>query len=92
MKRTLFTCRCSSLQHMLVVSADDEDFFLEVHLSPLPFWRRMGNAIRYALGKRCKYGDFEEIVLSPASAVALGDTLIEWAQGEVTAFPQNDVH
>jgi hypothetical protein len=77
---------------MLVVSADDDDFFLEVHLSPLPFRKRLGNALRYLLGKRCKYGDFEEIVLSPASAVALGDVLIEWAQGEVTAFPQNDVH
>jgi hypothetical protein len=77
---------------MLVVSADDEDFFLEVHLSPLPFRKRLGNALRYLFGKRCKYGDFEEIMLSPPSAVALGDTLIEWAQGEVTAFPQNDVH
>ena len=77
---------------MFVVSADDEDFFLEVHLSPLPFWGRVRNAVRYVFGKRCKYGDFEEVVLSPASAVALGDTLIEWAQGEVTAFPQNDVH
>jgi len=77
---------------MFVVSADDEDFFLEVHLSPLPFRKRLRNALRYLFGKRCKYGDFEEVVLSPASAVALGDTLIEWAQGEVTAFPQNDVH
>ena len=77
---------------MLVVSADEEDFFFEVHLSPLPFRRRVKNAFRYLFGKRCKYGDFEEVVLSPASAVALGDTLIEWAQGEVTAFPQNDVH
>ncbi len=92
MKGTLFTCRCSSLEHMFVVSADDEDFFIEIHLAPLPFWRRMGNAIRYVLGKRCKYGDFEEIMLSPASAVALADVLIEWAQGEVSAFPQNDVH
>jgi len=92
MKRTLYTCRCSSLQHMLVVSADDEDFFLEMHLSPLPFRHRVRNAFRYLFGKRCKYGDFEEIMLSPASAVALGDTLIEWAQGEVTAFQPNDVH
>jgi hypothetical protein len=76
---------------MFVVSADDEDFFLEVHLSPLPFRKRLGNALRYLFGKRCKYGDFEEVVLSPASAVALGDTLIEWAQGEVAAFQPNDV-
>ncbi len=92
MKRTFYTCRCSSLEHIFVVSADDEDFFIEVHLAPLPFWHRMGNAIRYLFGKRCKYGDFDVVLLSPPDAVALGDTLIEWAQGEVTAFPQNDVH
>jgi hypothetical protein len=92
MKRTLYTCRCESLEHILIISADEEDFFFGVHLAPLPFWGRVRNAVRYVFGKRCKYGDFEEIMLSPASAVALGDTLIEWAQGEVTAFPQNDVH
>ncbi len=92
MKRTLYTCRCSSLEHIFVVSADDEDFFIEVHLAPLPFWRRMGNAIRYVLGKRCKYGDFDVVLLSPSDAVSLGDTLIDWAQGGVSAFPQNDVH
>ncbi len=77
---------------MFVVSADDEDFFIEVHLTPLPFWHRMGNAIRYLLGKRCKYGDFDVILLSPSDAVTLGDSLIEWAHGEVTAFQPNDVH
>ena len=77
---------------MFVVSVDDEDFFIEVHLSPLPFRKRLGNALRYLFGKRCKYGDFEEILLSPSDAVSLGYKLTEWAQGEVTAFPQNDVH
>lgn len=92
MKRTLYTCRCHSLEHMFVVSADDEDFFIEIHLAPLPFLRRVKNAVRYVFGKRCKYGDFDVVLLSPSDAVTLGDTLIEWAQGEVAAFPQNDVH
>jgi hypothetical protein len=77
---------------MFVVSADDEDFFIEVHLAPLPFWGRVRNALRYLLGRRCKYGDFDVVLLSPSDAVTLGDTLIEWAQGEVSTFPQNDVH
>ena len=77
---------------MFVVSADDEDFFIEVHLEPLPFWHRIGNAFRYLFGKRCKYGDFDVVLLSPSDAVTLGDTLIDWAQGEVSTFPQNDVH
>ena len=93
MKRTLYVCRCHSLQHSFVVSADDEDCFIEVHLSPLPFWRRVGNALRYILGRRSMYGDFEEILLSPADAAILGDSLIEWAvMGEGVAFEPNDVY
>jgi hypothetical protein len=92
MKRTLFTCRCGSLEHIFVVSADEEDFFIEIHLAPLPFLQRVGNAIRYVFGKRCKYGDFDVVLLSPIDAVLLGDTMIEWAQGESVAFTPNDVY
>lgn len=92
MKRTLYTCRCESLEHIFVVSADEEDFFIEVHLAPLPFWERVTNAVRYAFGKRCKYGDFDTVLLTPAMAVDLGDKLIEWAAlGDNFAFQPNDV-
>jgi hypothetical protein len=67
--------------------------FIEVHLTPLPLWQRVKNAVRYVLGKRSKYGDFEEILLSPVDAVNLGDSLIEWAaQGGKVAFEPNDVY
>jgi hypothetical protein len=93
MKRTLYVCRCYSMQHSFVVSADDEDFFIEVHLTPLPFLQRVVNAVRYVFGARSPYGDFEEVLLSPNDAVNLGDSLIEWAaQGGKVAFCQNDVH
>jgi hypothetical protein len=91
MKRTLYTCRCESLEHIFVVSADEEDFFFEIHLAPLPFLARVKNAVRYLLGRRCKYGDFDVVLLSPSDAVTLGDTLIEWAQGESGVFQTNDV-
>lgn len=91
MKRTLYLCRCGSLQHSFVVTADLTDVMLEVHLSPLPFWQRVGNAIRYVFGGRSKYGDFEEILLSPIEALDLGDRLIEWSTGESVAFQPNDV-
>ena len=92
MKRTLYTCKCFSLEHSLFVCADEEDLFVEVHLAPLPFWRRVGNAVRYILGKRSPYGDFEEIVLGPEDALDLGDRLVEWAGGESIAFQPNDVY
>ena len=91
MKRTLFLCRCYSIEHSFVVSADGEDLFIEVHLSSVPFWSRVKNAVRYVLGRKSKWGDFEEVLLSPEQALDLGDKLVEWAQGESTVFQQNDV-
>lgn len=91
MKRTLFLCRCGSLQHSFVVTADVDDLFLEIHLSPLPFWHRLKNAVRYVFGRRCEWGDFEEILLTPEMALDLGDKLVEWSQGESSVFQPNDV-
>jgi hypothetical protein len=91
MKRTLYICRCFSLEHSLFVCADDEDLFIEVHLSPLPLWKRLGNAVRYVFGRRSLYGDFEEIILRPEDALDLGDKLVEWANGESRVFQPNDV-
>ena len=91
MKRTLYTCKCFSLEHSLFICADEEDLFVEVHLAPLPFWRRVGNAVRYILGRRSPYGDFEEIILGPEDALDLGDRLVEWSGGESLAFTPNDV-
>jgi hypothetical protein len=92
MKRTLYVCQCGSLEHALFVCAEDEDFFLEVHLAPLPFWRRLRNAVGYVFGRRSRYGDFEEVLLSPADALDLGDKLTEWASGESYEFRTNDVY
>jgi hypothetical protein len=92
MKRTLYTCRCGSMQHMFVVSADQDDMFIEIHLAPLTFLERVRNAIRYVLGKRSIYGDFEEILLTPEMALDLGDKLVEWSGGESLAFTPNDVY
>jgi hypothetical protein len=92
MKRTLFTCRCYSIEHSFVVSADDDDLFIEVHLSSLPFLKRLWHALNYVIGRKSKWGDFEEVLLDPATALDLGDKVIEWAQGESRVFQPNDVH
>jgi hypothetical protein len=91
MKRTLFVCRCFSIEHSFVVSADEDDVFIEVHLAALPWWKRLGHAFNYVIGRKSKWGDFEEILLDPATALDLGDKLTEWAQGESKVFQPNDV-
>ena len=80
------------MQHSFVVSADEEDFFIEIHLTPLSIWGRVKNAIRYVLGKRSVYGDFEEILLTPEMALDLGDKLVDWAGGQSSVFSPNDVY
>jgi len=92
MKRTLYVCRCYSLKHMFVVSGDEEDLFIEVHLNPLPLWNRVKNALGYLIGRRSEYGDFEEILLSPEMAMELGDQIVTWASGESAGFVSNDVY
>lgn len=74
-----------------MVTADEYDAFIEIHLSPLPFRCRLVNAIRYLLGYRSKWGDFQEIILSPETALELGDRLIEWSQNDKYIFQPNDV-
>ena len=91
MKRTLFVCRCYSIEHSFVVSADEDDLFVEVHLASVPLWSRVKNAIGYILGRKSKWGDYEEILLSPSQALDLGDKLVEWAQGESVVYTPNDV-
>jgi hypothetical protein len=74
-----------------VVSADEDDVFIEVHLAALPWWKRWGHAFNYVIGRKSKWGDFEEILLDPATALDLGDKLTEWAQGESKVFQPHDV-
>ena len=91
MKRTLFICRCGSLEHIFVVTADEEDLFIEVHLSPLPFVERVKHAIQYLFGYRSRWGDFDEILLDPETALRLGDSIVKWAGGYEQEFQPNDV-
>lgn len=91
MKRTLFTCECSSIEHSFVVTSDEDYTSIEVHLSKLPFWLRVRHAVNYILGRKSTWGDFEEVLLTPYQALDLGDRLLEWSQGESTVFQPNDV-
>ena len=61
----LLICECEDVDHMIVFRWDDEDEFvyMNIHLKPLPFIDRLKNAWNYLLGKRSRYGDFDEFIL-----------------------------
>lgn len=67
MKNKILKCNCSSLEHIIVVSSDEdfkEDVVINVHLTNLSFWKRLVYAFKYLLGYKCKYGSFEEIIIN----------------------------
>ena len=70
----LLVCTCGDVSHQLIVrKLCPGEVSVEVHLSPLPFWRRLINGIKYIFGHRSKYGDFEEVILNRNHAAAMLD-------------------
>ena len=92
MEQRLFVCKCGSLEHQFVITTDDDYAYIGIHLSPLPFWQRVKHSVGYLFGRRCRYGDFEEITMDPIMALTLGDYLLSWASGESSGFPPSDVY
>ena len=54
------------MEHIMVVNHfdDDEEVYVSIHLAPLPWYKRIVNAIKYIFGHRSPYGDFEEIIIT----------------------------
>lgn len=71
-------CECSSLEHFMRISYEpdfDECVYVTIHLSSLSFWQRLKLGIRYILGYKSRYGNFEEIVLSKEKLKKVIDVL-----------------
>lgn len=68
-------CDCSSSEHSVIFQYDEEDkeCYISIHLSKLSLWNRLKHSFKYIFGYRCKYGDFDEIILNESHA----DYLIE---------------
>lgn len=60
----ILICACHSTEHQIVIQKDEEDkvLYCSIHLSPLPWYKRLINGIKYIFGYRCKYGDFDEFL------------------------------
>jgi len=73
MKDEIIICECSSAEHQMVLHFDDDkdlgrQVFVEMHLVPLVWYKRLWLGIKYIFGYKCKYGNFEEAILSPKHA------------------------
>ena len=67
----LLLCDCSSCEHQLIVSwnNDDNEVYVHVHLAQcMGFWRRRWHGLRYVFGYKSCYGSFDEVILRKEDA------------------------
>lgn len=67
-ERRIFICDCHSLEHQVCFWYDPEEksLYIEPHLvNHDTFVKRLWVGIRYAFGYRCRYGEFDEMVMCP---------------------------
>jgi hypothetical protein len=73
--REFVVCVCNHLDHLVVLNVNEDktntDITIEVHLSPLPLYKRLINAVKYVFGIRSRYGDYEEVVIDKEKAIQL---------------------
>lgn len=63
-KEEILHCACHSLDHIALIQYDKEDLncYLSVHLTKLPFFKRLWHGIKYIFGFASSYGDFDEFI------------------------------
>ena len=67
----LLLCDCSSAEHQLIVSWDNDDneVYARVHLANRDgFLRRLWHGLKYAFGYKSMYGNFDEVILRKEDA------------------------
>lgn len=70
----ILICHCSSLEHQVAFEYDEESKL--VYLRPKlithkNFFMRLRHAIRYILGYKSKFGEFDEIILKEEDVLKL---------------------
>jgi hypothetical protein len=81
-ERQLFVCDCFDIQHQFIISHDKEIdmFFFQIHLSKLPFLKRVVVAFKYLFGFQSSIGAFEEVVLNTHYVKKLNSVLKEYIE------------
>lgn len=101
----LFLCECGSSEHQFIMRLIDWEpdpkyidpnpeenlmFSLSVHLPTQGFWRRLKRGIGYIFGYKCRYGDWDEILLNYKDAQRIIDGMILY-RSKVAAYRKASV-
>ena len=77
-KEQLFICECNSLDHVMLLSYDNEDntAYINIRLSTHHgFFNRLWRGLQYAFGRKSRFGDFDEFIIQPDDALKMIETL-----------------
>lgn len=78
MEERILICACHSLEHMVMFWHDKEDglVYVEVHLyTHEGFFKRLWRGLRFAFGYRCRYGEWDSVLLDEKSVITLREFL-----------------
>ena len=91
--REFFVCKCNDPQHQFIIQTidfeNDPAVYISVLLTPVGFFKRLINGIKYIFGHRSKYGDFQEIIINPDDADILQDVVDMLKEVKKKEVPQN---
>lgn len=65
----ILECECRSIDHSYIIRGDEYDdgekvVYIEPHLSTGGIFHRLKYAIKYIFGWKCRYGCFDEIIIT----------------------------
>jgi hypothetical protein len=62
----ILICDCESTEHQIVLHEDEKDkvIYCHIHLIKYGFIKRLIKGIKYIFGYKCKYGEWDEFILS----------------------------
>ena len=86
MENKFVLCNCGSPEHQFILSYDpdetnpqDQILYLQVHLVTWEgFFRRLWTSLKYALGHRSRYGEFDEVLVNRTQAEEIQGFITEY--------------
>jgi hypothetical protein len=63
----VIVCKCANVEHQIIFSyfEDEPDIYMSIHLVPESnIFKRIWNGIKYIFGYKCRYGHFDELIIS----------------------------
>jgi hypothetical protein len=70
-------CSCGSPEHLLQFDRDEDFVYIYILLNNENFFKRIWLGLKYIFGYKCRYGNFDEILLSKESVKSLAEYLGE---------------